>query len=383
MASRTRSLGARLALLTLSTVVCIIALEGLLRALTYFPIHPKDANRRDHPVLGYVMSSELSDIDAEGFRNPEPLGDVDLVAIGDSHTYGFNVLSAESWPAQLAERKQISVYNYGMGGYGILQYRWLFPKALGKNPRMVVVALYLANDLGDYCSFSQTAHWERELRERDLGNEPCPAARNRERAPIGSESDTLRNRWVATAIGSAFDYLLWRGVELRANPDAFVPASYGSHATFLPKRLVERHGRYTDLQERAVADAARGTEVLLTEMIKLARAANVTLGVLFIPSKENVLLEATDPLEPFYADLKRVVLQERAIELRFDRYLSARGVATAHALACLQTRGDVRLYTQDDNHHPIRAGYACYAEAAMELLEDETGSIVADSTPLE
>jgi hypothetical protein len=370
MSSWMHALGGRLLLLAVTTLLCLVALELSLRAFTHFPIHPKDANRRPHPALGYVMSSDLPEIDREGFRNPEDLRDVDLVAIGDSQTYGFNVVSGESWPAQLAERGRISVYNYGMGGYGILQYRWLFPRALEKEPETIILAMYPANDLGDYCTFSQLDHWESELRERGLGRQACPDPGNKEMLANGSSTDALKRLWLATAVGSAVDYLLWREIDLRQNPNTFVPVTYAGHETFLSKARIRRHDRHTDLRRRPIAEAARATEVLLSEMIELARTGGVGLGVLFIPSKENVLLEAADPSDPFFEVLQRAVLQERAVAERLDRYLSERGVPTAHALDCLRKRIGVQLYRWDANTHPLREGYACYAEAAMTLLAD-------------
>jgi hypothetical protein len=376
MSSWMHALGGRLLLLAVTTLLCLVALEMLLRAFTHFPIHPKDANRRPHPALGYVMSSDLPEIDREGFRNPEDLRDVDLVAIGDSHTYGFNVVSAESWPAQLAERGRISVYNYGMGGYGILQYRWLFPRALEKEPETIILAMYPANDLGDYCTFSQLDHWESELRERGLARQACPGPGpgKKDMLASGSSADALKRLWLTTAVGSAFDYLLWREIDLRRNPNAFVPVTYGGHETFLSKARIGRHNRYTDLRKRPIAEAAHAAEVLLSEMIELARTGGVDLGVLFIPSKENVLLEAADPSDPFFEVLQRAVLQERAVAERLDRYLSERGVPTAHALDCLRTLIGVQLYTRDGNAHPLREGYACYAEAALTLLADAKAS---------
>ncbi len=80
------------------------------------------------------------------------------MAIGDSHTYGYNVERQDSWPALVARHKQLSVYVYSNGGYGILHYRWLFDQALTRKPKYVVVGLYLANDLEDYCRYARRSH---------------------------------------------------------------------------------------------------------------------------------------------------------------------------------------------------------------------------------
>ena len=55
--------------------------EVLLRQLTDYPgRQSKKAKTRSHPAIGHVMRSENDGIDADGFRNPDGIGDVDLGA---------------------------------------------------------------------------------------------------------------------------------------------------------------------------------------------------------------------------------------------------------------------------------------------------------------
>ncbi len=132
-----RSLGwRRKALLAAGTA------EVALRLLTPYPIHGAMANRIEDAELGYRMDPALDGIDTRGFRNPDG---IDVVAIGDSHTYGYNVEPSASWPARLAELTGQSVYNLGIGGYGALHYLPLVEEALARQPRVIIVGLYLAN----------------------------------------------------------------------------------------------------------------------------------------------------------------------------------------------------------------------------------------------
>lgn len=358
-------------LLLASLLVSLLAAELLLRAFTLFPIHRRDANRRPHPALGYVMRPELEGIDAAGFRNPDDPRRVDLVAIGDSHTYGFNVARDESWPSLVASRLGLTVYNAGMGGYGILQYRWLFEELLDRSPRSVVLGLYPANDFADYCRFAELAYWRPRLAERELGVGGCADEGDDGDGGdgFGTETRGWRRLWLGTALGSAFDHLIWSEL-CPGNRDEVLPVRYGSHETRISKRRVRLHARFTDLRSEAIRNAVRAGEVFLEDMIGLATSSRTRFGVLFIPSKENALLASADTSDPFYRELEGAVRQERALAARFDRFLRDRGVTTAHALDCLQRRLDRRLYPRGVNGHPRAPGYRCYAEAALALLRE-------------
>ena len=102
-------------LLSVSCLVSLVLLEVGLRIFTEFPI-TELSNRVPDPILGYRYSTSLKDIDESGFRNP-PGHAANIAALGDSHTYGVNVASEQTWPAQLGRLLQRNVYNYGVGSY--------------------------------------------------------------------------------------------------------------------------------------------------------------------------------------------------------------------------------------------------------------------------
>src|SRR5208282_834981 len=70
-------------------------------------------------VLGGVPSpSARSGFDSWGFRNRQVPETVDIVAVGDSHTYGNTARMEDSWPYVLGLLTGRRVYNMAMGGYG-------------------------------------------------------------------------------------------------------------------------------------------------------------------------------------------------------------------------------------------------------------------------
>jgi hypothetical protein len=96
--------------------------------------------------------------DAWGLRNSGGVPQhADILAIGDSFTYGMAAPSNESWPAWLARLSGHSVYNMGLGGYGPVEYtKMLLTKGIQLKPRIVIIGLYLGNDI--YDSYTSASH---------------------------------------------------------------------------------------------------------------------------------------------------------------------------------------------------------------------------------
>ena len=161
---------ARSNLLTLivSLIISLIILEIGLRNFTPYPSY-----RVEHEQLGWVMNPNVSEIDENGFRNKK-LTSVDIVALGDSHTYGYNVSSDNSWPKLLGRKLKKNVYNFGVGGYGILQYQYLLSKSIELNPKVILLGLYLTNDLNDVCTLvSSNKYWESRAKEFHINSSVC------------------------------------------------------------------------------------------------------------------------------------------------------------------------------------------------------------------
>ena len=100
-------------------------------------------------------------MDDAGFCNADAaaynkLERLDVAAIGDSFTFCIAVHPRDAWPAVLAERTGLRVYNFGMPGRGLYEYvQTLKAFALAKHPRFVVVAVYEGNDLRDAVRFHE------------------------------------------------------------------------------------------------------------------------------------------------------------------------------------------------------------------------------------
>jgi hypothetical protein len=106
--------------------------------------------------LGHKGNPKFPERDANGFRNTTIPKTTDIVAIGDSHTYGANVADDQAWPRVLERLTSCRVYSMALGAYGPLQYAILAEKAVRFKPRQIVVGIYFGNDFVD--------NWEMYLR---------------------------------------------------------------------------------------------------------------------------------------------------------------------------------------------------------------------------
>jgi lysophospholipase L1-like esterase len=117
------------------------------------PFFPEEPGMGPHDILG--------------FRNQRVPKVADLLFIGDSQTYGNNVLASENWPRQLLRElanPQVVDYNISTGGWAAVQYLHLFRLAKAFRPKVIIVAFYSGNDSLE--SFKEAYRFERfkELR---------------------------------------------------------------------------------------------------------------------------------------------------------------------------------------------------------------------------
>ncbi len=100
-----------------------------------------------------IVEHEINDL---GWRGPEyvlpkPPGVVRIACVGDSHTFGFGVPNAHTWPACLqrmlpvwSDGRTVEACNFGIGGLGTEQeVRLLATRVLECEPDVVVLQTYM------------------------------------------------------------------------------------------------------------------------------------------------------------------------------------------------------------------------------------------------
>jgi len=102
-----------------------------------------------HDVLGHRPNAGYPGHDARGWRNLTVVEQADIVALGDSQTYGVNAKPDQTWPHQLSQMSGRSTYQLAFGGYGPAHYLVLLDDALKLQPKVLVAGFYSGNDLMD------------------------------------------------------------------------------------------------------------------------------------------------------------------------------------------------------------------------------------------
>src|SRR5262245_45326451 len=173
-----------LVLVCVTTLVAEAALQALARSVTAFErvIFPDIPMILPDPQLVRRGNPRFFDHDARGFRNPSVMTRADIVAIGDSQTYGVSVEAAEAWPQVLARLSGCVVYNMGVSTYGPLHYTEMARDAASFKPHLLVVGIYFGNDLLE--------SWQRYL--RDPSRYPIPDAILRPAMQLENETPLRR-----------------------------------------------------------------------------------------------------------------------------------------------------------------------------------------------
>lgn len=78
-------------LFSISLFLTLAVGEWIFRRVTNFP--QGKTNKVPHPKLLYTMKTSKPQIDELGFRNPSLPKQAEIIALGDSFTYGYNVSS--------------------------------------------------------------------------------------------------------------------------------------------------------------------------------------------------------------------------------------------------------------------------------------------------
>ena len=105
---------------------------------------------------GFVWNHQT---DSNGFRNPEPAEQKDVLLLGDSMIYGHGVEETETLSHYLRAEHGIGAYNMGMQGSCLYQYCVLFRMFFARfEPRKVVLFTFI-NDVDDLRGYLGRFDW--------------------------------------------------------------------------------------------------------------------------------------------------------------------------------------------------------------------------------
>ena len=337
--------------------------------------------------------------DVRGFRNPAGQEAADVVAIGDSQTWGINVRQDETWPSVLSRVGKVSVYSMSLGGWGPIQYELLAGDALLLKPRAVLIGIYFGNDIFDSCNHA-------------YGTDAYPQYRHVDVDHAAALSDLHARLKVAddqTRVGRALQQLaemggvvrLWQRLarhsliiqvlmthgllpaipsveELyemadaawaREHPEVASVYSWSRGSTVMTYGY---RGVAVDLANACIRDGVRITKEVLDALKRLDDRTTTRIGIVFIPTKESVYAKADRSLWAHMPkEFKDLAHNETTIKDELlDHCKRTRMVCIDSAVHLVEAaqKGMV-LYKADSDGHPIAEGYRQIAYAGQEALE--------------
>ncbi len=345
------------------------------------------------PVLGKKLAPFTRGHDANGFRNDAVPQHADVVAIGDSQTWGVNAGRQDAWPQQLSKLSGRTVYNMGLGGFGPVQYKFLVPQALRLTPKTIVVGLYLGNDIYDAYNMAYQYDAHRDLRSSAAGDlsadtvgAKATALWNDEKqfhATYGRASFSGLSFWLREhlAIGRLLNRThLWPGAQdvdyeidkrwAVAHPDrGAVCESPGRETVFTPAYRLAGE----DLDEPRITEGLRITRALLAEMQIDTEAGHAKLVVLLLPTKEVVYASSQSQSGKVNPDqtYQKLVDNEGRVRSQIISTCQEKHIRCVDALPYLVRaleQGE-RIYPTSTESHPNVHGYFEVAAAMNENLD--------------
>lgn len=333
------------------------------------------------PILGHKIRPTTAGHDNLGFRNRSVPKRVDVLAVGDSMTYGNQALARDAWPKQFSRLSNMSVYNMGLGGYGPVQYFHLVRLGLEMfHPRIVVVGLFLGNDLLDSATMAQTPYWTAFFQGQDPSEIIDLSILDQEMSTnsmgYGVEL-LLRNSILFRMIleSQAGDILRWlrnqlHGVDL--NVVNFTGDDMGKKLLFVPhhdKQVAILDGYYLSALAPDNPDIYMGLAVSLRLLERMQREVSekgARFIVLLVPTKEMVFSEALTRRYP-ESDVVKSIGYEEGVRTNIISHLKSQNIEYVDSLPCLaQSLTKLTPYPIDTENHPNRAGYGVIAECLAE-----------------
>jgi hypothetical protein len=340
-------------------------------------------------VLGIRIASGSAGFDDLGFRNAGVPAKADLLAIGDSHTFGNNAAMSESWPAVVGSMTGRDVYNLGLGGYGPNQYYELLRRHISRlNPRWVLCGLYMGDDFEnaylmtygrDYWSWLRAGNWTNA--DADIW-ETTDDSTWHQRARLWLSLNSIVYRLVihGPVIGRLKGFLQLQRAARDESVTTLASKETGVHEAFRPLSLRSR----LDQRSPIVREGMRITFELLRSMDQLSRDHGARLAVVIIPTKETVFADRllNDPATNLRDDIEQLVRDEKAATQELLTFLDETGIPHIEPLDALRSRVSENLYTPSDRDmHPNANGYRVIGETVAQSLT--RGGSTSASVPAE
>ncbi|MCI0482824.1 MAG: hypothetical protein L0213_14695 [Candidatus Dadabacteria bacterium] len=360
-------------LILISLVMSLLIAEGLSR-IVFDPIDFLKPRRVPDDVLRYRIEPGTGAHDELGFRNKSVPDTAEVVAIGDSHTYGISARASESWPGALGSMTGMTVYNLSLGGYGPAEYLYLMEtEALSLRPKIVIAGFYLGNDIKDSFTAVYSVDRWKDMRKPELESyQGSGESDDEEGASYGIGDWLAGNSVLYRLVSSSFigDNLRQaRRIRRGEQIVMFEDEKNGISTGFTPDQRL----RGLDLGSAEVREGLRLSLEIFDRMNELARKNDIEFIVIIIPTKENVFAEYIEGNKALPASEKidYLIENERQADREVRKYFDEHGIRYVDALGPLsRSAGVEQIYPNNFGGHANRNGYRIIAESIKNYLDE-------------
>lgn len=332
-------------------------------------------------VLGAVPSATAkAGFDAWGFRNPEVPKTADIVAVGDSHTFGNTAKMEESWPYVLGRLTGRHLYNMGMGGYGPNQYFYLSnSKALSLKPNLIVWGLYMGDDFQNAYAITYGLNYWANLRklpaqnvDADIWDPPSPKLSWVKKVRVWLSSHSVIYQLVFHASPGG---RLQGEAQIRNAAQLYPGAATSLNVpeknileAFRPKSMLSR----LDQDNQDIREGMRITFELIKEMNETCQLQHIRFMVVVIPIKEEVFSDYLEhnPTLPLSDVLDKLLPNDRQAREKTFEFLTQSNIPYVDPLPALKRSMGDELYARSaTDMHPSKNGYRVIGEAVSEAYK--------------
>jgi hypothetical protein len=363
-----------------SIVITLLLGEFLAR----FVVNPGDfliASMIDDPVLGQRIKPYTTGHDALGFRNAELPESSNVVAIGDSQTYGVSASRDGSWPHQLGDLLDKSVYNMALGGYGPLQYLYLAEHETKKlRPQQLLVGFYFGNDLIDAYRLAYHLPYWKSWREKELaennGSKEWPTANVEPKKHFAYIRDWLSRHSVLYSMFrvTLFPWLASKEQDLiakKVTSDQQIvwidPSVHSVRTIFTPQSRLSA----LDLQIPSIQEGMRITKRAFAFLQEEAVTQDAELLIVLIPTKERVYCQ-------YFKDSGGIMPKtynslcdaEERTKSDLEQFFNIKKIDYVDVTKAMeeQTYKHIQIYPKDSDGHPLKIGYGVIARTVYDAM---------------
>lgn len=359
----------------------------------------------DSDLLGRAGNPKHPDLDKNGYRNTRLKRDYDVVALGDSHTFGASVKRAQAWPNLLNADQPYSVYNMGLGGYGTVHSYLQYEQAAELSPEIVLVAVYFGNDFFDNFAIeyprnlfglnsdAARAEIDQLEAEQTIAEQVSTLFRMGEAPPTGDGAKTSGLRKFIARNSGLYGFLrAIKDIATAPRPGASILAEdFDSAAAALTEAQKQFASPYdgptwrtiltspyrltvSDRDDARIDYGFQAAKAALSGLADKTEADAVELMVVLVPTKEFVFADVVDAAED-HIGFQALVAWETRNRAELVAFLETENIPVIDPLPALRAAAE-QPYFENADGHPNPLGHEIIARsidaAIAPRLADQT-----------